>query len=292
VILQLVASAIAGALCGLLGFYINELKLTTLSFSIAHAALAGASMSIVLGFDTTYTAISLAMVYALALGLLMPRVGRYSEALSMTFFTLFNALALAMIYLGQTTVLATARVGGILWGHILAITPIKLALLGSVTMVLLAYIAATKRHLDAIVFDRRIAEAEGVNVYFHIVLLLLFVGLATALTLVITGGFLLFTLLYIPIVASAQISLRAYRRQWISSLVGSVSSAGGLIISYCLDLPVGASIALTALAIMALSTIARLVANAVYRRKVKNEARRKTVATAINPRYISALLPF
>jgi len=157
----------------------------------------------------------------------------------MTFFTLFNALALAMIYLGQTTVLATARVGGILWGHILAITPTKLALLGSVTMVLLAYIVATKRHLEAIVFDRRIAEAKGVNVYLHIVLLLLFVGFATALTLVITGGFLLFTLLYIPIVASAQISLRAYRRQWISSLVGSASSVGGLIISYCLDLPWG-----------------------------------------------------
>jgi len=267
--LQLVASAIAGALCGLLGFYINELKLTTLSFSIAHAALAGASMGIVLGFDTTYTAISLATVYALALGLLMPRVGRYSEALSMTFFTLFNALALAMIYLGQTTVLATASVGGILWGSILAITPTKLALLGSVAMVLLAYIAAAKRQLDAIVFDKRIAEAEGVNVYLHIVLLLLFVGFATALTLVITGGFLLFTLLYIPIVASAQISLRAYRRQWISPLVGSVSSVGGLTLSYCLDLPVGTSIALTALAIMALSTIARLVTNIVYREKIK-----------------------
>lgn len=257
-LVQLLAALVAGSLCGLLGFYVSELRLTTLSFSVAHAALAGATMGMALGIDTTLAAIATASAYAVALGLLLPRAGRYGDVLSMTFFSLFNALALLMIYLSQTTVLATVRVGGILWGSVLTVTPLRASLLIAALTLFAAYALVARDQLDSMLFDSRLAEAEGVDVHLHTALILLFVGTATALTLAITGGFLTFSLLYNPVIASARISRRAGVRRILAPVLGMLSAALGLAVSYYLDLPVGTSIALASIATLIVSAAARL----------------------------------
>ncbi|MCX8204917.1 MAG: metal ABC transporter permease [Candidatus Nezhaarchaeota archaeon] len=260
-LLQVASSILAGLLCGLLGHYVNELKLTTLSFSIAHAALAGAALGMVLGADNALTAMAAASMYALSIGLLLPRVGRYGDPLSMSFFTLFNALALFMVYLSQTTVLATVQVGGVLWGSILAVTPLRASLLFATLLAFTTYVLLFKSQLDSMLFDRKLAEAEGVDVYLHTTLILLFVGTAAALTLMITGGFLLFSLLYNPVVASAQVTMRERARRALAPIIGAVSATAGLGVSYHLDLPVGATIALTSLIVLLASATARAVVN-------------------------------
>lgn len=272
-LIYIVASLVAGSLCGLLGYYVNELKLTTLSFSIAHAALFGATIGMVFGVDMAFTATSLAIAYALTMGLLLPRVSRYGDVLSMAFFSLFNALALFMIYLSQTVVLATVQVGGVLWGSLLAITPLRATLLIIALSAFTAYALLAKDQLDSMLFSLKLAEAEGVNVYVHTVLILLFVGTATALTLTVTGGFLVFSLLYNPVITAAQLSIKANVRRVLTPVIGASSATVGLIVSYYLDLPVGATIALTSVIILTASTIVRLVINKVLIRKIIVESK-------------------
>lgn len=254
-------------LCGLLGYYVIELGLTTLSFSVAHAALAGAALGVLLGVDISYTALALTLLYSLFMGALLPRVNKYSDAVSMAFFTVFNALALMLVYLGQTTVLATVRVGGLLWGSVLTATPLKALVLVSALIAFTTYTTLAGSELDAMLFNKKLAEAEGVNVHYHTVLVLLFVGVAVALTLTITGGFLVFSLLYNPVVASAQITTRGHARRNLAAGIGAFSALVGLLLSYYLDLPVGASIAITSTLILASSTLAR----AVYNRYLQRE---------------------
>ncbi|MEM4700074.1 MAG: metal ABC transporter permease [Candidatus Nezhaarchaeales archaeon] len=268
------ASLMAGSLCGLLGYYVSELRLTTISFSVAHAALAGAAAGMALGVDAAASSMATASAYALSMGLLLPRAGRYGDVVSMAFFSLFNALALFMIYLSQSVVLATVQVGGVLWGSVLAVTPTRASLLFAALSSFVAYAALARGPLDSMLFDARLAEAEGVDVHLHTTIILLFVGTAAALALTITGGFLTFSLLYNPVVASAQLSPRADVRRALAPALGAASACLGLAASYHLDLPVGATIALTSVAVLLASAALRLALNRLARGAARREAAR------------------
>ena len=48
----LIGAALAGSLCGSLGVYLEKMELLTLGFVVAHAALAGAALSILFNLNT------------------------------------------------------------------------------------------------------------------------------------------------------------------------------------------------------------------------------------------------
>ena len=261
VALPLLTSFLSGLLCGTLGYYVDKLRIATLSFTVAHAALAGAAVGMILGMDMTLTAALTAVGFASVMGTLSLKVGEAKELISMSFFSFFNALALFMIYLSNTTVLATSSVAAILWGSVLAITPFKISVLASTLLLFILYVILYKHRLDSLLFDRKLAEAEGINVHAHAFTIMLFVSVAIALTLKLTGGFLVFSLLYNPVMASIQISRKAHVQQLLSPTLGAIAATIGLLISYAIDLPVGACIAITSSIILLISAIARAIFN-------------------------------
>jgi len=266
--LAVVASIVSGALCGVLGYYVEKFKITTLSFSVAHAALAGAALALVLGLDATYLALVFAVVFALIMGVLSPRLAHERELVSMGFFSLFNALAIFMIYLSNVYVLSSASIAVVLWGSILAVTKPKLIVLLGSAALFLTYLAFFKHQIDAILFDKKLAEAEGVDVYFHTIVLLLFVGTTIALTLKLTGGFLVFALLYNPVASSIRLARSAKRQLILSPVLGACFALLGLAVSYVFDWPVGATIALVSSLSLFLSHLARATANKMLLLKV------------------------
>ncbi|HDI74161.1 MAG TPA: hypothetical protein ENF57_04070, partial [Candidatus Korarchaeota archaeon] len=99
--LAIIASVMSGGLCGAIGFYIQRLEITTMSFSIAHAALAGASIGLVMGLDPTYSAMVMAIALSLLLGLIFTRISYGKELVSMAIFSACSAIALFSIYLSN-----------------------------------------------------------------------------------------------------------------------------------------------------------------------------------------------
>ncbi|RLG97138.1 hypothetical protein DRO28_04695, partial [Candidatus Bathyarchaeota archaeon] len=96
--LALLAAVLSGNLCGAIGFYVQRLKITTLSFSVAHAALAGASIGLILNLDPVYSAMIVAVASALILGVIFTRVEYGRELISMTVFSTSSAIAVFAIY--------------------------------------------------------------------------------------------------------------------------------------------------------------------------------------------------
>ena len=270
-LLPIIAALLAGGFCGLLGYYIDRLGIVTLGFSIAHAALAGAAIGMVLGIDMTLTASLMAISLAGIMGVITYRVNRIRDLVSMAFFSFFNALALFMIYITNTTVLATSSVATILWGSVLAITYFKASILAIAIIGFTLYVIAYKHHLDSILFDKKLAEAEGIDVHTHTIIILLFVGIAIALTLKLTGGFLVFTLLYSPVVTAIQVSRRAYIQQILSPIIGAVSAILGLGLSYLYNWPVGACIAIVSSTILVASALSRIIMNTITAMRAVNK---------------------
>ncbi|MCS7102403.1 MAG: metal ABC transporter permease [Candidatus Korarchaeum sp.] len=269
-ILTIVMTAIlTGFTLGTIGFYVYRMRVVTLSFSVAHVALAGASIGLVIGFDPTYGALSSSLASSLLLGLLSSRASYGRELLSMALFSASSSLALLSIYLSNVRVLATSEVASILWGSLLAATPEKVIAMSSLLLVLSGYVSAFRLELSSIMFDRRLAEAEGVRVTLHTTLMVTICGLAIALALKVTGGFLVFSLLYNPVAASLSL-LRSDKHQPVASaIIGVASSLSGLWVSYSFDLPVGASVSLFSVILLAILKAVSEIKERVIRARSK-----------------------
>jgi len=244
--LVIASSVVGGFILALIGYYISRLGLSTVTFSATHAALAGLAISAILNINSYILPILLTLSLGLVLGTALTRVStEVMNNLSMMLFTLFNSTALIAIYLSNTVVLATTRVGGLLWGSPLAITVDRFTYMVVLTGIFITYLILFKSRLDAIVFDKRLAEAEGINTKLHSTVVIIFMCFAVVLMLEVVGGFLVFSLIYIPYIASVIITSRADLQLIISNVFGATLTPIGVILSLLYDIPIGSTIALT-----------------------------------------------
>ncbi|MEM0017227.1 MAG: metal ABC transporter permease [Candidatus Korarchaeum sp.] len=264
ILIVVLTAILTGFLLGTLGFYVQRMGVSTLSFSVAHTALAGASIGLVIGFDPIYGAFSFSLISSIILGILFSRSGYERELLSMALFSASSSVALLSIYLSNIRVLATSEVASVLWGSLLAATPGKVISMSLLLLILSGYASAFRLELSSMIFDRRLAEAEGVRVVLHSTVMLAICGAAIALALKVTGGFLVFSLLYNPVAASMPL-LRSDRYQpMASAIIGVISSLSGLWMSYAFDLPVGASISLFSVILLAISKLISKIRKRIF----------------------------
>ncbi len=248
---SIISGILAGGLCGAVGAMCNRLRLTTIAFSIAHAALAGSALALTLGADMISLAILFALISATILGPLADQLRIPLDLVSMILFSMYNALTFIFILSAPGQVLMTESVGQLLWGSVLAIRPTYIAYLLLTFVIILAFLTLFWGKINSLLFDIKLAEAEGVNVRIYKYVILIIAGAAITLALRMTGGFLVFSLLYIPAAASLQLQANM---KWIiaaSWLLGSTSASMGLLMSFLYDLPAGSCITIAALIILA-----------------------------------------
>ncbi len=243
IIETMIGAVLAGSLCGSLGVYLDRMNLLTLGFVIAHAALAGAALSIILRVNTELLAFVTSLITVSFIEFICARFNVKRDLIAMSLFALTSSLGMFAIYFAPTTTLTAQTASLILWGSILAMTIGKIILLALIMIVLVIYITAFKTQINAILFDRKLAEAEGVKVTLHATIFILITTLTVSLILRLTGSFLVFSLIYNSAMAASQISRK--RQALIGGAMGALSGITGVIISFRLDTPIGATIALT-----------------------------------------------
>ena len=250
-----ISSIVSGALCGTSGALLMRLRLTTIGFLMAHAALAGAALGVYLEMDPVPLSLLLVVITGLILGPLSDALRLPSDLVSMTLFSLYTALALIFVYLSPGTALSAEAVSSILWGSVLAVTTGLLTLLLTLLIIMILFLLAFRLQLLAVLYNQKLAEAEGIPVSAIMYSLIFLGGVIVALTLRVTGGFLVFSLLFNPSAAAFQISDDMRKVIILSAVLGALSAQMGLILSLSLDLPVGASIALMSSAMLSVTSL-------------------------------------
>ena len=249
----------SGVLCGLTSIFIYRLRMLTIGFSVAHGALAGAALSMLLQLDPLTLSFLFAFLTALILGPLADILRVPLDLVSMTVFSLHTALALLFIYLTPGTALAAQVVSNILWGSILAVTPTYLVLLVSLLALYILYYYAFKPKILAILFDPRLAEADGINTKPYIYTTTFLVGATIVLMLKLVGGFLVFTLIYTLAITTTQIARHVKKMMLLAPAIGVTTIYLGLITSFYLDLPVGVCIVLTSITILITTLVSKKI---------------------------------
>jgi len=249
----LLAGLVLGLLLSYLGIFVTLRKMAFFSDGIAHAALAGAAIGLLTRFSPLLSALIFSMLLAALVYWLEKKSSLSSDAIIGIMFTSGMALGVVLISLrpGYQPELISY-----LFGNILAIRRIDLALIIALSAVILAFIFIHKRKLTLLALDREMACMAGINPDLYELLLYIMLACALVLGIRVLGIILISAILIIP-VSTARLLSRSFKTlTWLTVLVAESTILAGVFLSYYLDLPTGAVIVLTGSAIFSLTFIA------------------------------------
>lgn len=236
-------AVLGGAVCGTIGVFVVLWRMSLVGMCISHAAFAGALMALWLGFPPMTGGLVASLGAASLVGPLADRPGFSLDTSMGVIFSV--VMSLGMLALG---LLPGAKTEGLnlIWGSLLTATTSDIMLMAGTGLLLFLFVYGFFKEIQAILGQKKAAIAAGIpakTIYYASLMLM---GLVVTFALKAIGGLLIFSLIVTPAATALQLT---YSLRWmfvLSALLGAVSSAFGLWISFYLALPPGAVIVLVA----------------------------------------------
>lgn len=229
---------------GPLGAFVVWRRMSYFGDSLAHSALLGVAIGIFLEINLNIAVILCCVLLAIAL------VAMQKQRFIAT-DTLLGIMAHSSLSLGLVTIsfVDDVRVDlmAFLFGDLLAILPQDLYWIYFGGAAVIAIMYCYWPQLIAMTINEELAEVEGVNVPQVRLLLMLMIALVIAVSMKIVGVLLITSLLIIPAATARPLSQSPEKMAIYSSLLGCVSVAIGLVLSYQFDTPAGPSVVVAAM---------------------------------------------
>ena len=227
----LLGSLLASIACGLVGTYIVTRRLVFISGGLTHASFGGIGLGLYTGISPILSAALFAVLSAFGVEWLSKRKDMREDSAIAVFWTLGMALGIMFTFLSPGF---APDLSAYLFGNILTIT--------ASDIVLAVFFGLYLRPIVSIAFDREFARSQGLPVEFFEYALMLFIALTIVACLRMVGIVLVISLLTIPQMTANLFSHRFHRIIWLSIGIGYLSCLGGLLLSFYLNVPSGASI--------------------------------------------------
>lgn len=247
----LIASALVGAVCAVVGTYVVLRGVAFIGDAIAHAGFPGVVAAYMLSIPFYLGAAVAAVGTALAIGFVTRRAGiRQDTAIGVLFAGTFAF----GVFLFSTIKGYVADLFSFLLGNVLAISPTDLIALVILGLGVIGIVALLWKELLYATFDPLGAAASGIRVDSLEYLFLALVALTIVVSLQAVGIILVVAMLITPAATAQMLTVRFVRLMLLAAIVGISSAIVGLYLSYWLDVASGATIVLvqTALFLVAL----------------------------------------
>lgn len=248
----ILAALFGGIACGIIGVFVVLLHMPFIGVAMSHAAFAGALFGLWLGFNPIAGAFIFCLVTAAIIGPLADR-GQLSPEMSLgVIFSLMLGIAFLFIGLLPNT---RSEALDLLWGSILTNTRDDIIVLGVVALVIIIIVSMFFKEIQSTVFQRDVARAVGVPATAILYAILFFTGSTITVSFSSIGGLLIFSLILNPAAAAYQLTYSMKKMFLLSAVFGVLSCWIGLMFSYWLDIPSGATIVITSSVIFLVALI-------------------------------------
>lgn len=238
---SLVASAMVGLVCAVVGSYVVLKGLAFIGDALSHAAFPGVVAAFLTGVPYYVGAGAAAIGAAVAITWISRQARiRADTAIGVVFAGTF-ALG---IFLYSTIDSYVVDLFALLFGHVLGISQEDLVALILLASGVLLVVAVLWKELLYSTFDPLGAAASGIRVNLLEYVFLALVALTIVVSLQAVGIILVVAMLVIPAATAQLISVRFTRLMGLAILVGISSAVLGLYLSYWLDAASGATIVL------------------------------------------------
>ena len=245
---------------GPVGCFIIWRRLAYFGDTLSHSALLGVAMALLLETNVTIAVFLVSLVASLLLLVLQRRAALSSDAL--LGLLAHSTLAVGLVVLAFMTWVRVDLMG-FLFGDILAMTKIDLAVIWGGGAAVLAVLRHIWRPLFAATVNHDLATAEGMRPDLMNIIFMILVAAVIAVSMKLVGVLLITALLIIPAATARRFSASPEQMAVIAALVGMASVWIGLEGSLKWDTPAGPSIVVAALICFVISIFPR-----PWRRKV------------------------
>jgi manganese/iron transport system permease protein len=237
----LVASALVGTVCAIVGTYVVLRGVAFIGDAIAHAGFPGIVVAYLLGWPLYIGATAAAVGTALAIGIVTRRAGiRQDTAIGVLFAGTFAF----GVFLFSGIQGYVADLFSFLFGNVLAISPTDLLALSILGLGVIAVVALLWKELLYATFDPLGAAASGIRVERLELLFLALVAITIVVSLQAVGIILVVAMLVTPAATAQLVTVRFTRLMLTAAAIGIASAILGLYLSYWLDVASGATIVL------------------------------------------------
>jgi ABC-type Mn2+/Zn2+ transport system permease subunit len=253
----LLAAALLGPLCALLGVFVTARRLAFFSDTISHGALTGIALGFWFGIaEPTWPMLVFSLASAAFILWLKEKTPLAMDTIMA--LILSGSVATGVIILARLQT-SPGKLHQYLFGDILLIDSSDVWLAAAVTVAVGVWYFSQLSALALITAQEDMAHVCGIKVRFLNYAFVFVLAIVVALTIRLLGIILVTSLLVIPAAAARNLSCNLRQQVSFSVIAGFGGAVGGTLLAYQFSVPCGAAIVMTSIGLFMLTLAVRLI---------------------------------
>ena len=245
----LFAGILSSVLFGILGSVVTVKRIAGLAGAISHAVLGGIGIALYLsaaGIVPDLSPMVGAIIFALLSAFLIGAVSLKSKQREDTVIQAIWAIGMSIGVLFMAKTPGYTDPSSYLFGNILLISSCDLILLAILDVIVLFLAWRFYPQLEATSFDEEFAAVRGIPTQAVFLIILAVTAVAVVLLQTFVGIVMVIAMLTLPAGTAGYTARNLASMMLLSTLYSLLFSAGGLVVGWSLDLPVGAVVVVLA----------------------------------------------
>lgn len=251
------ASFLISLIAPMLGLFLILRRQSLMADTLSHISLAGVALGLLIGVNPTWTNILVVMVIAFVLEYLRIVYRTYSEVSIAIIMSAGLALALVLMSLNDGG--ATLSINQFLFGSIVTISKQQVWILLGLTVIIGFLYFIFRKPMYVLTFDEETAFTAGLPIKMMSILFNVLTGVTIAVIMPIIGALLVSAVIVLPAAISLRLSKSFNGVILFGIIIALIGTSSGLITSYELGTPPGASITLILIIIFAFTILMKYI---------------------------------
>ena len=248
----LIAGILISIAAGIIGSLVVVNKITFLTGGIAHSSYGGIGLAIYLGIPVLFGATIFAVITAIIIAIItIKNRNRIDSIIGMMWA---SGMAIGIVFVDLTPGY-NVDLMSYLFGSIIAVSKDDILYMSFLDLFIISIIVFFYKEILAVSYDSEFATLRGINVKFFYTLILILAALCVVAAIKAVGLILVIALLTIPTYLAESFASKLSSMMIISSILATIFTILGLVVSYMYDISSGASIIIVAVVILAIVKI-------------------------------------
>jgi len=236
----IIAGALVGFLSSYFGVFVVQRGMGFLGSGLAHAAFGGVAIGLFLNQEPLMIALPFTILIAIGITFVKEKTNLAEDTTIGIFFSVSMALGIIFIALKKNY---SSDAFNFLFGSILAVNNNDILITSLLSAISILLFPFWKRWAYSS-FDRELASTDKIKVVFDDYLLNIMIAITIVVSIKVVGIVLIAAFLVIPSASARLVSKKFSKMTILSIILGITSAFFGLLFSYYLDIPSGATIIL------------------------------------------------
>jgi len=231
------AMVIIAPLCAALGVHVVNFRMAFFSDAISHSTFAGVALGVMWGIDPLVTLVGFGVLSGLSITLVRNRSDLSSDTVISVILSATVAIGITVLYAQKET----RNLESYLYGAVLAISDNELMLLLALGILVFVLMGFLFNRLFLISLNKNLAASRGISVKLLEYTFSVVLAVIVTFSIRAIGLFLVTAMLVVPSATARNLARGISSLFWTALICALISGVGGILLSFYLDAPAGAT---------------------------------------------------